>query len=152
MELNQFLLAAKINTYATNGEKSETKLEDGTNELIFQEDNFKYRDRYFGANPFIGQEIVWQNEQRIWGMNYYGQVLGLENKATLFGEFLNFLKLALRQIEIDKPYRGPAQFKDGHFEYFCECQGAIAKFIGSEKILYQGQEIYHLDFHGGSIK
>ena len=51
----KFLVKAKINTYATNGEDNEKTLLDGTKELEFKEGDFLYRDRYFGSNPFINR-------------------------------------------------------------------------------------------------
>jgi hypothetical protein len=152
MELNEFLVTAKANTYATAGEGGEEILYDGAKELIFGQGDFKYRDRYLGANPFIGQEIVWQNDQKLWGMNYYGEIFDKSIIGDLLNEFLDFLKLSLRQVPAAKPFRGPAQFKKDRFEYICESQGNVGKFIGFEKILYQGGEVYRLDFHGGLIK
>jgi hypothetical protein len=152
MELSEFLVKAKINTYATFGEGDEKTLEDGAKELIFEQDDFKYRDRYFGANPFIGEEIVWQNGQKMWGMNYYGNIFDVSLSGDLLKRFLDFLKLSLGQVQSDKPFRGPAQFRQDNFEYICESQGSADKFLGSEKILYQGKEVYRLDFHGGKIK
>lgn len=152
MELNEFLVKAKTNTYATAGEGGEKTLDDGAKELIFEQGDFKYRDRYFGANPFIGEEIVWQNGQKLWGMNYYGDIFAESISGDLLKEFLDFLKLSLRQVGEYKPFRGPTQFKKDNFEYVCESQGGVDKFVGFEKILYQGKEVYRLDFHGGRIK
>jgi hypothetical protein len=72
MRFEQFLIKAKLHTYASSGESGERSLEDGCKELAFQEGESKYRDRYFGWNPFVGEEVVWQGEQVIWAMNYYG--------------------------------------------------------------------------------
>jgi len=58
INLNQFLVKAKINTYVLSGEGGEKILSDGSKEFEFKEGKFEYRDRYFGFNPFIGQEIV----------------------------------------------------------------------------------------------
>ena len=74
-QLSKFLVKAKINTYASSGEGGEKILFDESKEFEFEEKEFKYRDRYFGFDPFIGQEIVWQNGKIIWGMNYYGKVV-----------------------------------------------------------------------------
>ena len=57
-ELSKFLIKAKINSYASGGEGSRRVLEDGGKEFVFEEGQLKYRDRYFGFSPFIGQEIV----------------------------------------------------------------------------------------------
>lgn len=55
-QLSKFLVKAKINTYASSGEGGERIFPDGSKE--FEEKEFKYRDRYFGFNPFIGEEIA----------------------------------------------------------------------------------------------
>lgn len=104
MELNEFLVKAKKNTYAKSGEGGETKLEDGTRELTYEEGGFKYRDRYFGSKDFVGEEIVWKNNQPIWGMNYYGFMLPAPVDSK---KFLQFLKKALSAVEPSKPFRGP---------------------------------------------
>jgi hypothetical protein len=51
-EFLHFLVNAKKNTYASEGEFSEKKLNDGTRQLTYEIKNFKYRDNYFGFNPF----------------------------------------------------------------------------------------------------
>lgn len=70
-QLSKFLVKAKISTYASGGEEEEKVYSDGSKVFEFEEKEFKYRDRYFGYNPFIGEEIVWQNKKVVWGMNYY---------------------------------------------------------------------------------
>jgi hypothetical protein len=60
LKLEQFLVKAKISGYASGGEGGEGILADGGKELTFQEDDVQYRDRYFGWNPFCGEEVVWQ--------------------------------------------------------------------------------------------
>ena len=77
MELSKFLAKAKIATYASVGEANERTLDDGAKELTFEDGKFKYRDRYYGFNPFIGQEVVSQNGKIIWSMNYYGKIISL---------------------------------------------------------------------------
>lgn len=95
MKLVKFIIQAKINTYATVGEIGENILNDGAKELNFKKDEFKYRDRYFGSNPFIGEEIVWRDDKPIWGMNYYGSVIYDTVPAK---DVYQFLKKAMQQI------------------------------------------------------
>jgi len=148
-ELCKFLVKAKIATYASDGEANERILEDGAKELIFEDGEFKYRDRYYGFNYFIGEEIVWKNGKIIWSMNYYGKIISAVVSAK---ETYEFLKIAMRQIKEDRPFRGPNNFKSGDFEYIDESTGDINDFFGTEKILFKGQEIYRLIYHGGIIK
>ena len=117
--------------------------------MTFEENGFKYRDRYFGFNPFSGEEVVWKNEELIWSMNYYGKV---SSDVVPAKQVYQFLQKAMREITLDRPFRGPSNFKDGDFEYLDENTGTIDCFVGIERILYQGQEIYHLDYHGGQVK
>jgi hypothetical protein len=149
MELSKFLVKAKISTYASSGEANERVLEDGAKELTFEDGEFKYRDRYYGFNPFVGEEIVWKDDKIVWSMNYYGKVASLVVSAK---EIYKFLQQAMRQIKEDRPFRGPNNFKSGDFEYIDKSSGDVNDFSGTEKILFKGQEIYRLIYHGGIVK
>jgi hypothetical protein len=149
MKLSKFLVKAKISTYSSKGEVNEKVLEDGAKELTYEEEDFKYRDRYYGFNPFIGEEVVWQNEKIVWSMNYYGKITSLVVSAK---EVYKFLQNAMRQVKEDRPFRGPTHFKSGDFEYIDESTGDVNDFSGTEKILFKGQEIYILIYHGGTVK
>ena len=148
MKLAKFLIQAKTNTYASNGEDKEKILSDGSKEFEFEEKGFKYRDRYFGHDPFIGEEVVWRGARTVWGMNYYGSVLSGE---VLSREVYEFLKKAMRQVTEKRPFRGPDNFKEGDFEYIDRSNGDINVFCGTETILFKGQEVYQLYYHGGCI-
>ena len=146
MKLSTFLVKAKINTYATGGEGEETILDEGSKELTYSEEDFAYRDRYFGHNPFIGEEVVWQNKRVIWGMNYYGKVLSGNTK-----EIYRFLKEALKKVNEETPFRGPKKFQN-KFTYVNKVKGDLNSFLGREEILDNGKVIYFLEYHGGTIK
>lgn len=148
MDLIKFLIQAKINTYATFGERAENILDDNAKELTFEKSEFKYRDRYFGSNPFIGEEIVWRDNKPIWGMNYYGSVIFDIVPAK---DVYQFLKKAMCQVSEERPFRGPDKFSENDFEYFDKSEGDVNSFRGIEKIKYRGQEVYRLFYHGGSI-
>ncbi len=149
MKLEQFLVKAKVSTYASEGERTEEVLADGCKELTFQAGDFKYRDRYFGWNPFVGEEAVWQGDQIVWAMNYYGQVF---DEVVPAGEVYAFLQQAMNQVKEDRPFRGPQTLKDDEYEYFDESNGSVDQFTGVERILYRGHEIYRLNYHGGRVK
>ena len=148
MTLNQFLVKAKINTYASSGEGGEKDLEDGSRELVFQEGDFRYRDRYFGSDTFIGEEVVWKDGKPMWLMNYYGRITSESVPAE---EMYQFLQKAMRQITEERPFRGPSKLKEGEFEYIDSSHGAVDDFGGNEKIFYKGEEVYRLYYHGGMI-
>lgn len=147
-QLSKFLIKAKINTYASSGEGGEKILSDGSKEFEFEEKEFKYRDRYFGFNPFIGEEIVWQNEKIVWGMNYYGRII---SKTIPVKQIYQFLQEALKKVTEDKPFRGPNNFEQGDFEYFNKSEGTLEDFEGEEKIFYKKQLVYKLNYNGGLI-
>jgi hypothetical protein len=149
VKLEQFLVKAKVNAYAGGGEGGEEILSDGCKELTFQEGEFKYRDRYFGWNPFVGEEVVWQGGQVTWAMNYYGLVF---DEVVPASQVYAFLQQAMNRVKKDRPFRGPPSLKENDYEYLDESQGDVERFTGVERILYQGREIYRLNYHGGRVK
>jgi hypothetical protein len=148
MPLSNFLVKAKTNTYASNGEGGERTLEDGAKELIYEQDEYKYRDRYFGSNFFIGEEIVWQNGKAVWGMNYYGKIVSdkVDNDRLY-----PFLKKALMLVKTDRPFRGPDDFSDGDWKYHDESNGTVDKFDGTETIYFKKEKVFELKYHGGTV-
>lgn len=74
MTLREFLVEAKKAGYASAGEGGERTVVDGAKALTFARAPFRYQDRYFGFNPFSGQEVVWQDHVALWTMNYYGYI------------------------------------------------------------------------------
>ena len=146
--LKKFIVKAKQNTYASKGEDQEKVLTDGAKELVFKENNLEYRDRYFGSDPFIGQEIVFHDEKVIWGMNYSGLLVAdvIPSKVVY-----KFLQKALKKVRAKQPFRGPNDFIDDDFQYINKSEGRIESFKGFEQILYKGKQIYQLHYHGGFV-
>lgn len=147
-QLSKFLVKAKINTYASSGEEGEKILSDGSKEFEFEEKEFKYRDRYFGFNLFIGQEVVFQKGKIVWGMNYYGKII---SKIISPKQIYQFLQEALRKVPKNKPFRGPKIFKKDNFRYSNKTKGTLEKFEGEEIIFYKERLIYGLIYHGGVV-
>lgn len=146
--LIDFIIKAKQNTYAKSGEVEEKVLADGSKELVFKEKQFVYRDRYFGFNPFAGQEVVFQNKQAIWAMNYYGWMISKKVSAK---QIYHFLKQALSKVMADKPFRGPDNLQWDDFRYVNKAYGTVKKFSGKEQIFYKNKITYKLCYHGGVI-
>ena len=149
MELQDFLVKAKINTYASKGEIKERKLKDGSKELIYKNANLMYQDRYFGFNPFIGEEIVFLDSKAIWGMNYYGRILSdkIDSKQVY-----KFLKKAMCLVKPERPFRGPNNFEEGKWDYKDKSQGTVSDFKGTEIIFFKKKKVYELKYHGGTVK
>ncbi|MCK9292797.1 MAG: DUF5680 domain-containing protein [archaeon] len=143
-----FLVIAKKNTYASS-RLTDFLNKDGSKELVYEQDNYKYVDRYYGYNPFIGQEIVFENNNCIWGLNYFGEVL----QSEIFEkEVYSFLKSALLKIENRSPLRGPNYYKENNLEYFSQSLGDVNRFSGKEYVDYKGKTIYRGLFSGGIIR
>lgn len=149
MIFEEFLLKAKINTYASNGEKEEKRLEDGSKELIYKENEWEYRDRYFGFSSFAGEEIVFNNSKAFWSMNYYGKIISNKIEPE---QIYQFLKKSLRLVKIEYPFRGPIDFQENDWVYKNEINGTINDFIGKESIYFKQEKVYKLIYHGGIIK
>jgi len=62
------------------------------------------------------------------------------------------LALYLSSKRISSSFLEKKKQKSGDFEYIDESTGDITAFSGTEKILFKGQEIYRLDYHGGAVK
>ncbi|HEX9013884.1 MAG TPA: DUF5680 domain-containing protein [Anaerolineaceae bacterium] len=146
-EFLAFLLRAKKATYAAGDRGKVESSRPASHDLAYREGAWAYLDTYLGGIDFLGEEAVWQAGVPVWGMNYCGRMM----VDTIPDGFSDFLKLALREVPADAPYRGPAQLAEGRFEYGCRWEGAPEWFSGEECITYDGQLIYRLNFHGGAI-
>jgi hypothetical protein len=143
-----FLIKAKIETYASGAESQVLKQKDGAKDIYYSDQDFKYRDRYYGELNFSGQEMVWKNDSAYWSMNYFG-ITDTEIQFPL--NFPEFLKEALRKVPKEHPYRGPKYYESGDFRYVNEITGTLGNFHGVEKILYKDFVIYKLYYYGGYI-
>ena len=148
MTLGEFLVKAKVRGYATAGERGEALLEDGGKELSYREGPYEYRDRYYGFNPFVGEEVVWMDGKPVWAMNYFGEVTDVSVPPI---DVYRFLQQAMRHVDVARPYRGPDAFNDGELAYRDESEGDLEQFTGIERILRAGREIYRLSYHGGKV-
>ena len=88
-------MRVKISTYASSGEGGENFFSDGSKKFEFKERELRYRDRYFGFNPFVGQEVVFRNGKIVLGMNYYGRAI---SKSIPPKQIYQFLQEALKKI------------------------------------------------------
>ena len=143
-ELSRFITKAKQSTYASKNNKI-SSLRNGSHDYLFKQDKYTYCDSFFGTSQFSGQELVYKNDKVCWSMNYYGKV---------FDEHFNsdFLKNALSQVNINKPFRGPEIYIKGDYIYTSYVIVDVSYFNGEEKIYYQSKKIYECLFQGGVIR
>jgi Domain of unknown function (DUF5680) len=150
-ELARFLLRAKLATYASGGEAAERDLDAGSKYFEFEvkKSGLKYTDRYFGFNPFGGEEIVYKNGKPVWIMNYYGVSVtqGIVDARQIY----SFLRKAMRKVDTASPFRGPKSLKQGAWVYSNVIDGVIGNFRGYETISFKGEHVYRLDYHGGML-
>ncbi len=151
-ELKKFLKSAKLATYASQSvQSSVTPLLPCSKQLEFSNNNFLYRDIYFGMFNFVGQETVYYFDESIWGMSYSGG-LSSDIPQHYVGKVYEFLCKALSSISPEMPIRGPEQLKEGGMVYTCKVSGSIESFHGVETITESELCLYQLNFSGGSIK
>ena len=146
MDLPEFLVRAKKATYA--GGATETVLEDGCRELTYGEGEYRYRDRYYGTDPFAGQEVVFRNGKPIWSMVYTGRTLEVTDPKPVYA----FLRKAMLQVSEERPFRGPSSFSEGELAYTDESDGDVSGFSGMEKVTSDEQVVYSLRYAGGFIR
>lgn len=152
-----FLIRAKKSTYANSTIEKVAKSRVGSSDYNYEEriDNKKYtyHDTYFGGIKFMGEEVVYCNDNKpIWGMNYYGitydDALGEEAMD-------NALRPALMKVGEDRniiPARGPIKFENNGYIYTFKTNGTIENFDGIEQIYENKNLIYELHCSGGIIK
>lgn len=150
-KLNEFLKEAKKQTYANENVKKITSSRRGSYDYEYSNGIMTYHDTYFGGLNFMGEEVVYgQNDTPIWGMNYYGR--SLDN--NLSEEAMDkALRPALMQVGSDEtiPVRGPKKFTNGEYEYKFDVTGDLNCFEGEETIYKNGCKVYILKCHGGKI-
>ena len=151
-ELAKFLVKAKVNTYATIDKMKITPERLGFDELEYKEGDFYYRDSYCGFFQAPGMEIVRFKGNPIWTLAYSGGMLeGLQEDVKYANQVFTFLKDALKNVPVEIPFRGPENFTNDEWKYINKVEGNIVRFIGKEKILHQGREVFSQDYIGGIV-
>lgn len=144
-EIINFLVLAKKNTYAGNALEEQVSSKPKSHDLVYEDGKFKYIDTYFGGQQFIGEEVVFVDDEPIWAMNYNG----IELNDKFSGAFL---KKALSTVNTEMPYRGENKFQDGDYTYICDISGNFEYFNGKETIYFQNQKVFECKFSGGIIR
>lgn len=148
-KLNHFIVQAKAATYVGDGQKTKSS-RTGSHDLAFQNGDFSYLDSYFGGTDFIGQEVVYENDEPVWAMNYYGRILKPEKIAA--AQAGQIIKESLSKLYEDGRFLGGFTYAVGAFHYTDTSQGDFQSFIGQEWITRGDVRVYELVYHGGVIK
>ena len=139
--LREFLVKAKINTYAANKGKIAPSRK-GSKDLAFEENGFYYHDSYFGDKHFSGEEIVYFNDLPVWSMNYYGKMLSDDITEGFDITFHN----ALKKVSEERPYRGPEFYTNKNYRYECSIEGDLYIFRGVEKYFMKMEKFVGFTF------
>ena len=161
-ELLSFITLAHRNTYAAPKEiRKKSKMQvpflpehkcyhfpnDGTTI-----NGFEYFDGYAGSEWAPGREVVLFQQVPVWAMSYQGK--HNENFSSDFfqNQAFPFLKKALTNMDEKMPFRGPAEFTEGDFQYTFKINGDYSYFTGREAITHKGIEVFFQDVMGELIK
>lgn len=101
--------------------------------------NWRLEDEYTGYFRAPGMTTVYYKDQPVWTMQYggHGQTEGYEGRAK---QTYEFLKVALRQVTREMPFRGPKEYIEGNKRYeFALLEGDITDCLWREKIIEDGQ-------------
>ena len=150
-ELSEFLIKAKINTYASDAAEISPQ-RPNFKELEFSKGDWNYRDSYAGSIVFPGQEVVRFKTKPVWIMSYHGEIFQeYWNNPEFIEQTFDFLKLCLRQVIVDRPFRGPKNFQKDSFEYFGNSRGSVSGFMGEVLITFKDRPVYELRYFGGLV-
>lgn len=159
-ELARFLVAAKKNCYASGDDFRVAAQRQGFKEFEFKDGEWSYRDSYVGFFRAPGQEVVRYNEVPVWTMSYHGGMTDESARPEFAKRVFSFLKRALLEVKVEKPFRGPELgegmfgpgFWEGEFSYFCKSKGGILEFNGEEIISHRQEgRIFVQNFGGGLV-
>ncbi|SRR6266496_753769 len=153
-ELVKFLVKAKMNTYASQGDEATVKspLLPDTHQLEYSEGPFFYRDIYTGNATFAGHEIVYFKGKSVWTMSYAGDIPASVSKQDV-DAVVKLLHKALMRIPAEIPYRGPLQLQDSAYTYSNRPEGRLDSFFGRETIVIRGGRVlYELRYGGGLVR
>ena len=148
-ELNEFIVRAKAATYIGDGEQTKSSRPE-SRDLVYEDGKFSYLDSYFGAVDFIGEEVVYYENQPVWAMNYYGRIIQPDKISG--AEVGKILKASLSKMYQDGRFLGGFEHTVDDCTYTDTSQGDLDSFTGKEWITRDGVIVYELVYHGGKIK
>ena len=148
-ELNAFIVRAKAATYVGGGEHT-SPCRVGSHDLRFTEGPWAYHDSYFGGRDFIGEEVVYFENQPVWAMNYYGRIL--RDDLITGAQAGEMIKASLSRMYREGRFLGGFEFREGDLTYIDASEGDSHCFHGHELIRHGEETAYELDYHGGLIK
>lgn len=150
-ELKDFIHEAGLNTYLKAGVMpNATPYRPGSDEFSYERGEWKYLDSYAWNHDGGGEEFVYLSGKVVWVLNYYGFLVGEQDKKEIYG----FLHDALRLRHPILPVRGAAH-EDAvrGLRYEVEfARAEIGNFVGVERIFKNSKVVYEGYIHGGFVR
>ena len=144
-----FIVRAKAATYAGSGQKL-LPYRLGSRDLQFTDGDWAYHDSYLGESDFIGEEIIYYQQQVVWGMNYFGYILQRDRISS--AQAGHVIKASLTRLYQEGRFLGGFEYIVDDLRYVDTNEGDLQLFHGKEWIEREGQIVYELLYHGGLIK
>jgi len=147
--LEDFIVEAKAATYVGDG-GTQASCRSGSHDLGYEREAWRYLDSYFGGTDFLGQETVWQDDEPVWAMNYYGHILV---PALIDGAVAGaVVKEARAALYREGRFLGDFSYGTARMRFDNGSTGACHRFLGVERIFVAEVEAYRLHYHGGLIR
>lgn len=150
-DFKDFLIESKKQTYANENIEKVNSSRYKSKDYEYKKGNMIYHDTFFGGTKFIGEEVVYLDNNIYWGMNYYGVTID----ESLGEEAMDkALRPALMHVGEDDiiPVRGPKEFINGEYKYIFKVEGNLEYFSGVEIVYKNDKKIYELKCNGGLIE
>lgn len=147
-KLLTFLVNARANTYAGDGEKTKAAFP-GSTQLEYKSKDCLYRDFYnLGRGIFMGLETVYFKNKPVWSMCYYGDFTKMKEV-----EIDKILRAALIKYKDKTRLWYKVEWQNGNFKYVCkpDLKKGVEHVAGLEEIYKGGKKVYYLFYAGGSI-
>jgi hypothetical protein len=148
-KLEAFIVRAKAATYVGSGAKSLSH-RPASHDLEYHEGAFAYLDSYYGGSDFIGEEVVYYNQQPVWAMNYYGRIIDPSHISA--AEAGQVIMESLSRMYQTGRFLGGFEHNTVNGFYTDTSQGDFTSFTGKEWITRDGNLVYELYYHGGLVK
>ena len=147
--LHAFIVEAKSATYVGDGQPV-SPCREKSHDLTYSREPYRYLDSYFGGQDFIGEEVVYDQNEPVWGMNYYGVILKPE--AITGAEAGMMIKASLSKMYAEGRFLGGWEHVQNSLKYHDTSAGDLTRFTGYEWIEKEGVKVYELHYHGGLIR
>ncbi len=150
--IEKFLIEAKKQTYANESVPRVQNTRLNSKDYEYKRDNMIYHDTYFGGVNFIGEEVVYVDNETYWAMNYYGVTLDISLGEEAMDKALRPALMMVGEDENIIPVRGPREFINGEYKYTFSVMGDINCFDGIETVYKNNVKIFELKCNGGLVR